>query len=314
MKNSHSDYNTEYNSADIQSCPHTDLACESGTSPMSQCGSHYSQYNRGWLQVAELEVERGEGERRSGRQAGTYITVYCPVINGWSDIETDEAADIIAELIQKMCRKVTGRPVTPDFKVLVAGLGNRFITADAVGPRTADLISVTGHIMGYGTAVDSIGCCRLYSIHPGVTGQTGIEAAGIIRGAADRIKPDAVIAVDALASRSTGRLAATIQLTDTGIRPGSGIGNRRSAVDRESVGYPVVAIGVPTVVDSATLVYDALEKAGLCAGDERLSKVLREGSSFFVSPRDSDVITDTIAKLLSLSINRAFFADGLQSR
>ena len=142
-------------------------------------------------------------------------------------------------------------------------------------------------------------------------GQTGIEAAAMIKGAADYVRPDVVIAVDALAARATKRLCATIQLSDTGIEPGSGIGNRRGAVNRETIGFPVIALGVPTVVDCATLVYDTLEKAGSLTSVPELSGALEEERNFFVSLRDSDTVSEEISGILAGAINRAFFAEGL---
>ena len=130
----------------------------------------------------------------------------------------------------------------------------------------------------------------------------------MIQSAAAAVCPDIVIAVDALAARSTERLAATIQVTDTGIRPGSGIGSHLQGIREETVGCPVSAVGVPTVVKSATLVYDALEKAGIQKISPQLQAVLQTGEGFFVSPRDSDVIVEEISTLLSKGINKAFFA------
>ena len=156
-----------------------------------------------------------------------------------------------------------------------------------------------------------IGCAHLCAVHPGVMGQTGIEAAAMIKGAADYVKPDLVIAIDALAARSTKRLCATIQLSDTGIEPGSGIGNRRSAVNQETIGYPVMALGVPTVVDCATLVFDSLSRAGIKNLEGELYDSLNEGRDFFVSLRDSDIIAEEISKILATAINRAFLCEGL---
>ena len=153
-----------------------------------------------------------------------------------------------------------------------------------------------------------IGCCRISAIHPGVTGQTGIESAHLIQSAAAALHPDIVIAVDALAARSTSRLAATIQITDTGIRPGSGINSQLTEISLDTVGCPVIAVGVPTIVDSATLIYDALEQAGTKEISEPLREILHNGKSFFVSLRDSDIITEEVSTVLSKGINKAFFA------
>ena len=136
-------------------------------------------------------------------------------------------------------------------------------------------------------------------------GQTGFEAAALIAEASKTAGADAIVAVDALAARSTSRLGTTVQISDTGIRPGSGLGSCRTPITREEMGIPVIALGVPTVVDSATLVWDALEQAGIDHPSEDLRQVLHNGHSFIVSPKESDVIADSVAELLSGAINRA---------
>ena len=141
---------------------------------------------------------------------------------------------------------------------------------------------------------------------PGVLAQTGIETVEMVKSAAQNVTPDLIIAIDALAARSCERLASTIQLSDNGISPGSGIGNMRKAINRENIGVPVLALGVPTVVDSSTLVYDALRKAGIEEVDGELSTVLENGRGFFVSPKESDVITKSVAHLLAQSLDNVF--------
>lgn len=280
--------------------PRTDLALE--------CGNEtdiFREYTLYGLKISEQQVTQ-EGKRRRGR----YVTVHCPLIRCLDPEESERITDALSEILRDFCRSATGRDVDHNTKILVAGLGNRFITADAVGPRTADKIAVTGHMTGEGGVLRGFGCSSISAVHPGVLGQTGIEAVAMIRGAAEYVKPDVIIVVDALAARDVGRLCATVQITDTGIEPGSGIGNRRGEISSNTTGFPVVALGVPTIVDSATLVYDALEKAGIGTKDDSLEKVLSDGK-FFVSMRDSDVVTDEVSSLLAASINRAFFAEGL---
>ena len=137
-------------------------------------------------------------------------------------------------------------------------------------------------------------------------GQTGIETLELLQGAVDCVKPDLILAVDALAARSCDRLASTLQISDAGIAPGSGVGNHRAPITREAMGVPVIALGVPTVVNSATLVYDALEQAGIEEIGAPLQRVLKNGKSFFVSPKDSDVVTEEASRLLSDAIGAAF--------
>lgn len=145
----------------------------------------------------------------------------------------------------------------------MAGLGNRYIASDAIGPLAVRDITVTRHIKELDPALfGSLGSATVSAIAPGVIRQTGIEAVEIIRGAAENVSPGLIIAIDALAAKSIDRLAVTVQLSDTGIAPGSGIGNARKAIDRATLGIPVISVGVPTVVDSSTLIYDMLNLAG----------------------------------------------------
>ena len=291
-------------------CPRTDLACESpGAVNSDAAGTKVQNRQISGIQISCLEVLSEAGEAATGRRRGTYVTLYCPLMKYMDCEESENITEALAAMLREMTEKLCGAPVGRSTRVLVAGLGNRFITADALGPRTADKLAVTGHMMESGL-LDAIGCSSLCAVHPGVMGQTGIEAFAMIKGAAEYARPDVVIAVDALAARSTRRLASTIQLSDTGIEPGSGIGNRRGAVNRESIGCPVIALGVPTVVDSATLVGDALEKAG-CDDMGRLREVLEQEKSFFVSPKDGDVICDEVSSVLAAAINRAFQTEGL---
>jgi spore protease len=146
----------------------------------------------------------------------------------------------------------------------------------------------------------------LSAVAPGVTGQTGIEAADLIKNAVDTVKPDIVICVDALAARDVDRLGTAIQLSNNGIAPGSGIGNRRSAIDCHSLGIPVISVGVPTVVDSSTLVFGMLERAGVTSFSPQLEKELENGRSFFVTLKDADTVIYEISRLLSSALTSAF--------
>ncbi|MCI8611107.1 MAG: GPR endopeptidase [Clostridiales bacterium] len=310
MKNSHSNSRTSDSNGQYPNAPYsprTDLACESSRAWEHVPGTTYREWEKYGFRIAQLQVLDQEGEQHTGQSRGRYTTVYCPVIRYWEEEQIEQAAAILGALLRDYARRALGAEPGADTKVLIAGLGNRFITADAVGPRTADKISVTSH-MAKADFFDSVGCCSISAIHPGVKGQTGIEAAAIVQSTAAATAADIVIAIDALAARSTTRLAATIQITDTGIRPGSGIGSRLQGISRDTIGCPVIAIGVPTVVNSATLIYDALEKAGETRTSKQLQDVLQEGENFFVSPRDSDVIVEEVASLLSKGINKAFFA------
>ncbi len=202
--------------------------------------------------------------------------------------------------------------------VLVAGLGNVEITPDSIGPKVVSKIIVTRHIRTLNKELyENVGFGNLAAISPGVLGQTGIESAEIIKSVIDKVSPFCVILIDALASRKLSRLATTVQLCDTGLRPGAGVANNRIEMNSKSFGIPVVSIGVPTVVDAATLAYDLLEElvssSDTNAGnnnnfEEQYDKIIDKlmsgsGRSMFISPKESDVITRETARLISTSIN-----------
>jgi spore protease len=204
------------------------------------------------------------------------------------------------------------------------GLGNWNATPDALGPRVVENLLVTRHL-GKQVPANLAGSLRpVAAIAPGVLGLTGIETGDVIRGIVDRIRPDAVIAVDALATRSIDRILRTVQIADTGIRPGSGVGNRRAGIDRDTLGVPVVAVGVPTVVSAATIAGDAiellaqrLEEASPSAadalrdllGDDRhdvISEVLAPAvGDLMVTPKEIDILIDDMARIVSAGINAA---------
>lgn len=184
--------------------------------------------------------------------------------------------------------------------VLVAGLGNRAITPDAIGPLTAEKVLATRHIQGEIARVSGLDGLRPVSVaSPGVLGCTGIEAVELLIALVDKVKPAAVIAVDALAARSPARLGCTVQLSSGGISPGSGVGNARPRIDTATLGIPVVGMGIPTVVDAATLAADLLGGADA----EAMEKVEPRGAPMMVTPREIDLIISRGARLLAMGIN-----------
>ena len=275
---------------------HTDLACESTASP---------------VETREERVEIGAHPvlltRRREADGSRSVTLSIGPITERGAGDLPALAHLLAAELTAMAEGLLGRALTPDCRILVAGLGNPAMTPDAIGPGTLRRMTVTRHLKAYdGELFAALGCCELAALSPGVLGQTGIETVELVRGAAENAAPDVIIAIDALAARSVTRLASTVQLSDAGINPGSGIGNNRRAICRDTVGVPVVALGVPTVVDSSTLVYDALERAGVDKVSRQLSEVLEQGKGFFVSPKESDVIVKKVSALLARAIGRAF--------
>lgn len=286
----------------------TDLACESVTQKdVQKDGGDIQREQVGKFFLSELRIQDQESEQRIGKPQGTYITVECGRISHLEEGDSALLENLLAGKLTEMAERLTGKKVDSDFGVFVAGLGNAEMTADAIGPKTVGYLTATRHLREHEQALyQAIGCSALSALAPGVLGQTGIETLELLRGVVSYVKPHLVLVVDALAARSCKRLAATLQLSDAGICPGSGVGNHRAAITRETLGVPVIALGVPTVVNSATLVYDALQEAGIQEIGESLQQVLDNGKSFFVSPKDSDVIAESVSRLLAGAIGSAF--------
>ncbi len=288
----------------------SDLAAEcGGTEDVS--GVSVRQSEAGGCAILQVQIRTREAAARIGKPEGRYVTVDCGDIRNMDELENERVTRTLAVEIREMAQRMSGKRVGQGFSLLVVGLGNGDITPDAVGPETLRRLSVTRHLHRLDNALFStVGLCEISALAPGVLGQTGIETVELVRGAVRAAKPDLVIAVDALAARSVARLAATVQISDTGISPGSGIGNAREALDRDSVGVPVMALGVPTVVDSATLVFDALRKAGYGEPTGEMRNVLENGKRFFVSPKEIDLLVSSVAVLLAGALEKAFTVDG----
>jgi spore protease len=235
------------------------------------------------------------------------MTLHCGKL--WKLDEEAEAAleGELARLLVRFAENETKKRVGSGMSVLVVGLGNRGITADALGPLAVDGLLVTRHLQQQERDIfRKMECCAVSALAPGVLGQTGMEVAEVVAGAVRQAQTDVIVAIDALAARECDRLAATVQISNAGISPGSGIGNDRTALTRESLGVPVIALGIPTVVDSSTLVYDALRRAGVKQVSGRLAEILENGRRFYVSPKEADLITDRTSRLVARSLNRAF--------
>ena len=244
--------------------------------------------------VTRVDILDSRGEEALGKPRGSYLTV---------DLTTFWQRK--SDFFQRAVRAV-GTPlkelVPTEGPVLVVGLGNRAMTPDAVGPLAADHVLVTRHLISAMPRQFS-GFRPVSVLRSGVLGTTGVESAEAVRGLASEVKPACVIAVDALASRRVGRVCAAVQLSDTGIIPGSGVGNHRHPLNAETLGVPVIAIGVPTVVDSATLAADLLEETGVTDYDEEKLRTSRQ--NLMVTPRDIDQQVRDLGKVIGYGINWA---------
>ena len=208
------------------------------------------------IKVTKVIIETENGAKTMGKPVGTYITLEAPNLIVPDEDYHREISEELAKIVQGLIKEKK-----KEYDVLVIGLGNREVTPDALGPYVADNLVVTRHIIKeYGKyAMGEKNINMVSAIVPGVMGQTGMETVEIVNGIVKETKPDFLIAIDALAARSTKRLNRTIQIADTGIHPGSGVGNHRRGITEETLGVPVIAIGVPTVVDAATIVNDTME-------------------------------------------------------
>ena len=252
--------------------------------------------------VTQVDILDREGEAALGKPAGSYRTLDLTAFWQRGDGFFDRAVRAVGQQVKEL---------TPDSgPVLVVGLGNRAMTPDAVGPLAADSILITRHLIDAMPQHFS-GFRPVAALRPGVLGTTGVESAEAVRGLVDRLHPSAVIAVDALAARSSKRIASTIQIADTGITPGSGVGNHRKALDRETLGVPVVAVGVPLVVYASTIAADALcalgegevEEERIAACVERV--VSEKLGEMIVTPREVDALVERMAGVLADGINQA---------
>ena len=250
--------------------------------------------------ITHVEVVDAEGEKALGKPIGKYVTMEMEKLCTQGKSDYIMAAEALADQLGKLLEIPEKGPV------LVAGLGNRDVTPDIIGPKTLESVLVTRHLVEL--VPEHFGRFRPVSaVEAGVLGDTGVESGEVIHAVAEAIKPTCIIAVDALASRSLERMFRTVQITDTGIVPGSGVGNHRMALTKETMGIPVIAIGVPTVVDAGTLCIDLLEKTG--QPDKDPEALLKLGSNLFVTPREVDSYGETMSKVLGLGISLALHVD-----
>lgn len=264
-------------------------AAEKGELP----GVASREYQKPGTGVTVVDILDERGEKEIGKPKGRYVTLeFDPrhLSEHFPSI-VEAAAEELKQLLPKQGVK----------NVIVVGLGNWHITPDAIGPRTVENVMVTRHLV-QNIPEHFSSYLSVSALSPGVLGITGMESLEVIGGVCSRLNPDLVIAVDALVSRKASRLCRTIQLSDTGITPGSGVGNMRAAINRASLNVPVIAAGIPTVVDAATLADDLIREAG-----GELDPVLLEkmSGSLIVTPKDADQKVADIAKVLGYAINMA---------
>lgn len=276
----------------------TDLALEArellgtGTEPE---GVDCSETWEWGFRLTTVRVTSPAGAEALGKPEGVYHTLDLSGLGRREEGAFPRAVSALAKLL---------KPLLPEGEqgVMVVGLGNRAITPDAIGPKAADRTLVTRHLIDM--APEHFGSFRPVSaLAAGVLGTTGIESGEIVKAVCAQVRPAAILAIDALAARRVERLCATVQVCDAGIAPGSGVGNHRFALDRESMGVPVIAVGVPTVVDGATLCADLLEETGQETDPAELSSL--PGASLMVTPRDIDQRVEDMSKVIGYAVSLA---------
>lgn len=246
--------------------------------------------------IETVKILNEKGEAALNKPAGTYVTVNLESLLKKEEGAFERGIEIISSELKKLLA------IGDNDSVMVVGLGNAAITPDNLGPKTIESTMATRHLVE--KLPEYFGTFRKVStVQTGVLGTTGIESAEMIKAVAEEVKPDMIIAIDALASRKLARVCHTVQLTDTGIIPGSGVGNTRARLCEQTMGVPVIAVGVPTIVDAATLAADLMESSGM--GEIDPDVFGKSGGEMIVTPKEIDVYMEDISKLLGYSINMA---------
>lgn len=275
------------------------------------------------MTISRVRIKDEQGAKAMGKPMGYYVTLEVPRLKEKDPALTEEVSKNLADELERMVE------IPRDATILVVGLGNWNVTPDSLGPKVIEKLIITRHLLEHmpGKFSPNSGIRPVCALAPGVLGITGIETGDIIRGLVEKVKPNMIIAIDALASRSMERISTTIQIADTGVYPGSGVGNKRMGITRETMGVPVIAIGVPTVVDAATMANDTLDMLiGQFArqatpssefyklleelGKEEKYKLIREVMTPFVgqlvvTPKEIDALIDNTAKTLAGGLNLA---------
>lgn len=261
------------------------------------------------IKVTKVRVLNEQGKEKIGKEVGTYITIEIKEIEVINQEELEKASKILSGQIQEL--------IKPYKSILVVGLGNIDTTVDSIGPKVIKDLKITRHLKKYAPDLVDKNAKELSGIAPGVLGTTGIETQEILKGIVEKVNPDVIIAIDALISRDISRLFKTIQISNTGIIPGAGLGNTRKEISEKTMGVPVIAIGVPTLVEAATIVADSIElianqfeefeqlKNATKEDKYRLMKAVLEPSKFnlTVTPKEVDDLVDNMKLIIAHGIN-----------
>lgn len=242
--------------------------------------SYESVFEEKHLKSNTVKILNEDGERALGKPIGKYITYDLKNIKIMDDKELEDASNIISGDIKNM----VGEKISKQDEVLIVGLGNQFVTPDSLGPKVVSEIDITRHLINYAPEYVVEGTRAISAVAPGVLGTTGIETVEIVKGIVDNIKPKLIIVIDSLATKSIDRISSTIQISDTGIAPGSGVENKRKELSKVTLGIPVIAIGVPMVIDLATI---------------------SDKYNMMVTPKEVDELIENMKEIVAKSINLA---------
>lgn len=284
----------------------TDMALEASQAAGSIPGVHVSQWEEESVSITEVRVETEEAAQRLGKNVGTYLTLECEGVRRRDPAAREEVQNVLGEEIARLLP-----PDEQGAPVLVVGLGNRRVTPDSLGPKTVDGTLVTRHLLRELPDKVDERLNPVCAIAPGVMGATGLETMETVSALVKEIHPRCLIVIDSLAARASSRVGVSIQLSDTGIQPGSGVGNHRRALNERELGVRVIALGMPTVVYAVTIARDALEILGEGetnpAALDEVTKSLFENEigEMIVTPREVDDMIDDAAQMLAGGINRA---------
>ena len=263
------------------------------------------------IKVTKVKVLNEKGKEKIGKEIGTYITIEVKNIEIISKDELEKVSKVMSQQIKEL--------IKPYKSILVVGLGNIDTTVDSIGPKVIKDLEITRHLKKYAPELVKENAKEISGIAPGVLGTTGIETGEILKGIVEKIKPEAIIAIDALISRDVSRLFKTIQISNTGITPGAGVGNKRKEISINTMGVPVIAIGVPTLVEAATIVADSIDlianqfdefqelKSATKEEKYRLIKEVLEPSKFnlAVTPKEVDDLVENMKLIIAHGINYA---------
>lgn len=271
------------------------------------------------IKIERVQILNEKGEKAIRKPIGTYVTIDVKDLK----IATEEEMEKAGEVLTKELKSIVDKHVGSQDEVLVVGLGNIYVTPDSLGPKVINEIEVTRHIINYMPQYVKEGTRKISAISPGVLGTTGIETVEILKGIVENIHPKLIIVIDALASRSIERISSSVQISDTGIVPGAGVGNKRSEISIKSLGIPVIAIGIPTCVETAVLVNDSLnlfiEKLqDEAKSNDYLNSIKNENNyeeikqilmprdyNLIVTPKEIDGLIENIKDIVAMGINNS---------